>query len=113
MGVPSRKYGLSGMIFFGGETIVTLDLAQVGAQTALLKQQSAAALHAAGLLRAYRAELLRAWEGPETEYFARAVEDRARACEELSRDADALCADIVRAAEDILREESGGTASLN
>ena len=87
---------------------MALNLSRANAQVALLKRQSAAASHTARLLSAYKAELSRAWSGVEVDCLIKSIDAQIRACEKLSGESDALCRDMVRAMEEILREETAG-----
>ncbi len=89
---------------------MALDLSLAYSQVKSLKQQSAAASHAAKLLSTYKAALLKSWAGVETDYLGKVLDEQIRACEKLSEKTDALSCDILRAIEEILIEKSDSGA---
>lgn len=91
---------------------MALDISQANEQIALLKQQSAAASYTAKLLSSYKAELLHSWSGADVEQISLAVDAEISDCEKLSSEANRLCQNIIRAIEEISKEEYLGKENM-
>lgn len=83
---------------------MAVELLASNQQIRMLKQQSAAALHCAQVLRIYKDEIKQVWGGKDAECFTKGLEQQICKCEALSVQLDHLACDIMQATTEILAE---------
>lgn len=88
---------------------MALDISVAAKQVEQLSQQSAAAVHTARVLSAYKEQLNSSWSGEEIKYMNYVIDELIRQCEKLSEETEAVSRDIARAISEILAE---GTAVI-